>query len=169
MSDRRLIIIKIGEFLYKYRAVIAAPFFIFLVIFSRPTHLQIFSIIFMIAGTLLRIWAAGYIGTKSRDNRFTTPHLITSGPYRYLRHPLYLGNFFLVIGVILLFNPPIWLAILLIILFIIVYSMIIFGELHYLKNLPEKKVRFKLINAKGEISTIFIMCIIYLVYLVRTI
>ena len=131
--------------------------------------MQIVSIIFIIAGILLRIWAAGYIGTESRENKFTTAYVITSGPYRYLRHPLYLGNFSLVIGVILLFNPTIWFAILLIALFCIVYSMIIFGELHYLKNFPEKKVKFKLINTKGEISTIFIMGIIYLIYLVKTI
>ncbi len=41
-------------------------------------------------GLLIRIWAAGYL-RKSQE-------LCTSGPYAYVRHPLYLGSFLLGFG-----------------------------------------------------------------------
>jgi protein-S-isoprenylcysteine O-methyltransferase Ste14 len=41
-------------------------------------------------GELLRLWAAGHL-EKSRE-------VTTSGPYRYVRHPLYLGSSLIGIG-----------------------------------------------------------------------
>jgi protein-S-isoprenylcysteine O-methyltransferase Ste14 len=43
------------------------------------------------SGELLRIWAAGHL-EKSRE-------VTTSGPYRFTRHPLYLGSTLIGIGV----------------------------------------------------------------------
>lgn len=158
-------LINLGKVLFRYRAVIAIPFFIILVIFSKPTHLPLISYILIVFGLLIRIWAACYIGTKSRENKFTTQYIITNGPYRYLKHPLYIGNFLLVLGVIILFNPALWLAILLIASFLLEYSIIIHSELNYLKDLPKKEAEFKLSNSKSEISTILILIIIGLIYL----
>jgi protein-S-isoprenylcysteine O-methyltransferase Ste14 len=42
-------------------------------------------------GELIRIWAAGHL-EKSRE-------VTTSGPYRFTRHPLYLGSTLIAIGV----------------------------------------------------------------------
>ena len=63
----------------------------FIAVFSRP---NVFS---LIAGGLLiffgegvRVWASGHL---IRNNEVTT-----SGPYAYIRDPLYLGRFFLLIG-----------------------------------------------------------------------
>ena len=46
-----------------------------------------------LAGVLLRLWAAGYIEKRVR--------LAQSGPYAFTRNPLYLGSFFMSLGVIL--------------------------------------------------------------------
>ena len=46
-----------------------------------------------IAGALLRVWAAGYID-KGRK-------LAVSGPYARTRNPLYLGSFFMALGIII--------------------------------------------------------------------
>ncbi|MBA7499381.1 hypothetical protein ES705_04070 [subsurface metagenome] len=158
--------IRFGEFLYKYRAVIAVLFFIILILFSKPRHLLMLPGIFIIIGLMLRIWAAGYIGKASRENKYTTRYAVVNGPYHYLKHPLYLGNFFLVSGVILLFSPPSWLGVLIIILFIFVYLIIIYSELNYLKGLSKKEMKFKWINTRGEISTIVVMIVIFLIYFV---
>ena len=112
----------------------------------------------------IRIWAAGYIGKSARGNKFSGQYMITNGPYQYLKHPLYIGNFFLVLGVIILFNPVLWFAILLIILFILEYTIIMLSEINYLQNLPKKEKKFELINVKGEISTMIILIMIFLVY-----
>lgn len=47
----------------------------------------------VLAGVGMRLWASGVI-MKNRE-------LATSGPYRYVRHPLYVGNILVVAGFVL--------------------------------------------------------------------
>ncbi len=112
----------------------------------------------------MRVWAAGYIGIQSREKEFSAEFIIMNGPYHSLKHPLYVGNFFLVVGVVLLFNAPLWLGILLIALFIVEYSIIVYSEINFLHGLTEKVAEFKWVNAKGEISTVLIVCVVYFIY-----
>lgn len=160
----KVFIIKLGQFLFKYRAWIAVPFFILLVIFARPGHIRIIPYGMILIGLALRFWAAGHVGQKARAIGFTTGCRIMNAPYKYLKHPLYLGNFFLVLGIVILFSPATWLAVLIMILFLLIYALIITGEMDYLKGLPEKTVQFKLTNCKGEISTIIIVMIILIIH-----
>ncbi len=53
------------------------------------------------AGAALRLWAAGHV-EKSRE-------VTSSGPYRYTRHPLYLGSTLIGIGVAVAAGNP-WLG-----------------------------------------------------------
>ncbi|MGB3341117.1 MAG: methyltransferase [bacterium] len=157
-------LIQIGRLLYKFRAWIAVPFFILLVIFSRPGHIKIVPYFVIFIGLIIRFWAAGYIGKKARATNFSTGCRITNAPYKYLKHPLYIGNFFLVLGMVLLFNPAIWFAILIMLLFLLVYTFIIMSESNYLKDLPKTKAHFRLANCNGEISTIGIVLFIIVIY-----
>lgn len=62
-----------------------------LIIFARPTGFSLLAggaLVF--AGEAIRVWAAGHL---IRNNKLTT-----SGPYAYLRDPLYLGRLFLLAG-----------------------------------------------------------------------
>jgi protein-S-isoprenylcysteine O-methyltransferase Ste14 len=63
-----------------------------LVALSRPTPESV-SLGFSIAalGEALRVWAAGHLRKTVR--------LVTSGPYRYTRNPLYLGRLLIFTGV----------------------------------------------------------------------
>ncbi len=115
-------------------------------------------------GLIIRFWAAGYIGKKARATNFSTGHRIINAPYKYLKHPLYIGNFFLVLAVVLLFNPGIWFGVLVMVVFLLVYTFIIMSELHYLKDLSETKAHFKLVNCKGEISTIIVVIVVLLIH-----
>ena len=54
-------------------------------------------ILFLIAGQLLRLWAAGYI-PKYRTEVIGAPILITWGPYKWIRNPLYAGNALMGLG-----------------------------------------------------------------------
>ncbi len=45
----------------------------------------------LVAGALTRLWAAGHL--------IKSYHLTTCGPYAYTRNPLYVGNFFVGLGV----------------------------------------------------------------------
>lgn len=60
-------------------------------VMARPTWLSFcIGLAVAVPGELLRIWAAGHI-EKGRE-------ITRSGPYRYVRHPLYLGSTLLGIG-----------------------------------------------------------------------
>ena len=59
--------------------------------FARPSVLSLLiGLAVAIPGEALRIWAAGHI-EKARE-------ITRSGPYRYVRHPLYLGSTLLGLG-----------------------------------------------------------------------
>lgn len=49
----------------------------------------------MLLGEFIRLWALGYIERKGKQ-------LTISGPYAYCRNPLYVGNFFLGLGVVVI-------------------------------------------------------------------
>ncbi len=53
---------------------------------------------FLVAGQGVRLWAAGHL-VKSRK-------LVTSGPYRYTRNPLYLGRLLIFTGLCLMARLP---------------------------------------------------------------
>jgi protein-S-isoprenylcysteine O-methyltransferase Ste14 len=63
-----------------------------LVWISRPTPLSVtVGFVFVALGEAIRFWAAGHLRK--------TVELITSGPYRYSRNPLYLGRLLIFTGV----------------------------------------------------------------------
>lgn len=57
-----------------------------------------------VAGELIRCWAVGYSGETTRNDVVTAPELITSGPYAYVRNPLYIGNFVTAVGFAIAFT-----------------------------------------------------------------
>lgn len=156
-------VVAFGRLLYRHRSLIALPFFAFLVILGRPEIKNTIPHLLILLGIIIRLWASGYIGSISRGYEISGDYRVIDGPYKILRHPLYLGNLFLVLGTILLFNPPVWYRRTLIIIFIIEYSIISIAEKNHLTNLPGKKVNFSFHNLKGEISTIIVIIIIYFI------
>jgi len=78
----------------KPRFAIMYPFAIYVIIFGNCDDSSLkLGIPFIIAGELIRLWANCY-AIKSEK-------LTTSGPYAFMRHPLYLGTILLAIGFIL--------------------------------------------------------------------
>lgn len=80
---------------FKLRFAVIYPFVIFALLFANCDDKSMLGGIWLIiAGLLIRIWANGY-AIKSEK-------LTTSGPYAFVRHPLYLGTMFLAIGFIIM-------------------------------------------------------------------
>lgn len=75
--------------------IFAAVFLLFPGSFSLPRYC--FGLLSVLAGQCLRFWAAGYI-PEYRTEVIGAPELITSGPYAYMRNPLYAGNFLMGAG-----------------------------------------------------------------------
>ena len=70
-----------------------------LVVLSRPTPLSVnVGLVFVAIGEAIRIWAAGHL--------HKTVELVTSGPYRYTRNPLYLGRLLILTGLCVMARMP---------------------------------------------------------------
>jgi protein-S-isoprenylcysteine O-methyltransferase Ste14 len=63
----------------------------------------------MLAGTALAFWSAWYLGT-SFSLLPQARRLVTTGPYRFVRHPIYLGGLLITLGEIWLRWSPMVLA-----------------------------------------------------------
>lgn len=57
-------------------------------------------LLLVLAGTAVRLWAMGY--------RTKTGHFAEDGPYRWVRHPLYVGTLILWLGFFVLAGAPVW-------------------------------------------------------------
>ena len=78
--------------LTRYRVALGALVAALTVWLSQPTvDSLLLGALLMAAGVALRLWAAGHV-EKSRE-------VTSSGPYRFTRHPLYLGSTLLGLGV----------------------------------------------------------------------
>ena len=80
---------------FKLRFAIIYPLGAYVIFFAIPDDKSLLiGIWFIIPGLLIRLWSNGYI-MKSQK-------LTTCGPYRFVRHPLYLGTTLLIIGFIIM-------------------------------------------------------------------
>ena len=90
---------KISSLAFKCRGlfwgVFALGFLVFTGTFSLTRYCL--GLLFVFAGQAVRLWAAGYI-PEYRTEVIGAPKLVTSGPYAYVRNPLYAGNFIMGIG-----------------------------------------------------------------------
>lgn len=111
------------SFFYRFRKLrmYGAWFFVsVLAIFARSTNLGFFiATPFIVLGEAIRIWSHGYL-RKSRE-------LATSGPYAYVRNPLYVGNFLIGFGFCLVIFHPVVLSVF-VAGFFLVYWVTVKGE-----------------------------------------
>ncbi len=113
------------------------------------------SLTLIVPGLVLRFWASGYIGKIGRAPSISADYLVVNGPYRFFRHPLYLGNFALVAGVLVALKPSLIIAFGVLIGYIIIYRLIAQAETEHLDQVqPEpKETGFNIIEALSEWRT----------------
>ena len=124
---------RIGHILFRLRSLTPIPFILVLIFFSRPVPFPIALGCLLIAlGEWLRVWAVGYAGGSTRTRSLGAARdLVTTGPYAYVRNPLYLGNLLLSLGVCI-FADVYWMIAILVVGFLIQYIPIIRSEETYL-------------------------------------
>ncbi len=78
---------------YRFRQFVTIAFIVLLTIVGEPARwpaLFPFGAALVVIGELLRFWASGHV---KKDKA-----LATTGPYSFVRHPLYVGNHLALIG-----------------------------------------------------------------------
>jgi protein-S-isoprenylcysteine O-methyltransferase Ste14 len=66
----------------------------------------VFGALLAALGALLRVWGAAYLGYDIVQHaQMQVGGLMAAGPYRYVRNPLYLGGWFMMAAISLLFTP----------------------------------------------------------------
>ncbi len=168
----------------KLRFYLAWLFVIALAVFARSTPRGFWiGIPIILIGEAVRIWSHGYLRKIRR--------LATSGPYAYIRNPLYAGNFLIGSGFCLIIWHPI-VEVVFVVGFFLIYWVTIkgeeeklaskFGEAYadYVRHVPRFMPRFtpyrRQLNAKfrfyrtwnhGEHITILAMVALLLVLYLR--
>ena len=97
---------------------------------------EIFCIVLSFTGLVVRAVTVGWVpeGTSGRNTKGqVADSLNTRGVYSVMRHPLYLGNFFIVAG-FALFVEVWWFVVIFTLLFCMFYERIIFAEESFLEE-----------------------------------
>lgn len=125
----------IRRLMFTYRSYTPIPFLIVMVLFAQPTIASLVSgALIILAGECLRFWGVSIAGSETRTTGSVGgTFLIRSGPFAYVRNPLYLGNMllYLGVGVMSLALFP-WLQVIALLWFYFQYSMIVAEEEGYL-------------------------------------
>ncbi len=140
---------KSGNFLFKYRGQLPVVLFLSAIPAIYFTDykcvnsceplgwtLLITCAIFSLVGQLIRAIAIG-TSSKNTSGRNTKEQvaeaLNTKGIYSTVRHPLYLGNFFMWIGIVM-YTYNIWFVLIVSVLFWVYYERIMFAEERFLER-----------------------------------
>ncbi len=140
---------KQGAFLFKWRSylpILAIP--LLLIVFRDSAYTkrlfgdpwdnfwELFSLTVSFLGLAVRALVAGYVprGTSGRNTQTQVAETLnTKGMYSIVRNPLYLGNYLMILG-IMLFTQVWWFVFLGTILFWAYYERIIFTEEEFLRQ-----------------------------------
>ena len=93
----------IRDFFFRNRGYIPIPLAIIILTFaSLKIELLPIGVILVVTGELLRLNGVRYAGSETRTLKVGASALCSSGPFAYLRNPLYLGNVIIYAGMVLI-------------------------------------------------------------------
>lgn len=157
---------RAGRFLFRWRGLIGTVGFLVVFWFGQATiRTCLVGLPLLLAGLGLRVWAMGYIGIDARAGEVGAEVYVGSGPYRWFRlgagsaagHPLYFGNFLLVLGMLACLRPPALLGAAVVALFLLEYLTIARAEERFLgrkfRGMTRRDVGFEWARARAEWRT----------------
>jgi len=128
---------NISSITFKYRSYTPIPFLILMLIFQKSTPLTlVIGFAVALIGELIRFWGVSWAGSETRSTGGVGgTFLIISGPFAYVRNPLYVGNILMYLGLgIMSFALFPYLQIVAIIFFLVQYYYIVREEEKYLRE-----------------------------------
>jgi protein-S-isoprenylcysteine O-methyltransferase Ste14 len=144
----------LGRFLFRWRGVIGGAAYFVVLALGRPTEVSCLEGLPLLgAGLALRFWAMGFIGIAARTSEVGVERRVTGGPYRLLRHPLYVGNLLLVLGALAALRPVLPMVLAVVALFLLEYGLIVATEEKALASVSSTESRFEIANALHEWRT----------------
>ena len=128
----------IRNFFFKFRGFTPIPIGVMIIYFSRPANAYLpLGIALLLGGELIRIWAVSYAGGETRTRNVGASKLCSSGPYAFVRNPLYVGNMMMYVGIVFIAGAAntLLMAATTALFFLIQYSLIISLEEETLNKL----------------------------------
>jgi protein-S-isoprenylcysteine O-methyltransferase Ste14 len=118
-------------------ALLAIPA-ILAVLSAQPSFGSFLSSLFLLVmGLALRGWATAHLGGAGRTRSAEPPEArVVTGPYARLRHPLYVANLGISLGLVLALRPPGPIVVLLVLSVTAFYALLAERENHLLEGLP---------------------------------
>ncbi|MEK7263274.1 MAG: isoprenylcysteine carboxylmethyltransferase family protein [Bacteroidota bacterium] len=127
----------IRALIFRLRSYTPIPFIILILFFAQPTVSSlILGFLFTLLGECIRFWGVGIIGSETRTTeKVDGSDLFTSGPFSFVRNPLYIGNMLMYCGIAVMsdFWMP-YFSILVFVFFAIQYNIIVHLEEEFLKK-----------------------------------
>jgi len=125
----------VRRLIFTYRSYTPIPFFLVMIWFAKPTVLSMvvgFAVVFI--GEMIRFWGVSIVGAETRTTGTVGgTFLITSGPFAYVRNPLYAGNMLLYAGVGIMSMALFpWMLLVAVAWFYVQYYLIVTREEEYL-------------------------------------
>ena len=120
---------RVGAVLFRNRSWLPVPFL--LVALLAPAHPTaknwIIGAVLIVIGEWIRLAGVSAAGTVTRRRSRDVQRLVTYGIFRWVRNPLYVGNFFIWMGFVVI-SGVIWSLPIAIVIFGIEYSLIVAYE-----------------------------------------
>jgi protein-S-isoprenylcysteine O-methyltransferase Ste14 len=125
----------IRQLVFTYRSYTPLPFLLLMMVFAQPTPSSLMAgFAVLLAGEAIRFWGVSIVGSETRTTGSVGgTYLITTGPYAYVRNPLYVGNMLMYagVGIMSLAWWP-WLPLAALVWFYVQYTLIVTREEEYL-------------------------------------
>lgn len=128
---------KISTFLFRNRSYTPIPWLILMVWFASPNPTSIvLGLLVVFLGEGLRAWGVSYAGVETRTTAGVgASKLVTSGPFAFVRNPLYLGNIIIYTGLgIMSWAWWPWLPLAAVLWFLVQYFLIVKEEERFLER-----------------------------------
>lgn len=133
-------LVELGNFSFKYRGYMLPVAVILLLIPSAritgdPADAGLLGFLLAVIGQAARITTIGlaYIIRGGKDHKVYAEDLVTSGLYSHVRNPMYVGNFFLILGLAIASNSWVF-ALVGVPLALGMHKAIVAAEEHFLRN-----------------------------------
>src|SRR6478736_1162958 len=120
---------RIGAVLFRTRSWLPVPFLLLaLLVPAHPTSSNwIIGFALIVPGELIRLAGVAAAGTVTRRRSRDVQRLVTYGIFRWVRNPLYVGNFFIWMGFVVI-SGVLWFLPIAIVIFAIEYTLIVAYE-----------------------------------------